>query len=97
MRMSPDLQLADLLAQPGDRGGVFPGLLVPTVAEDALHKSLLPSLNLPGVDFIPGGQLAIVSWPFTASSATLALKARLCFLRPLDISRASWQQPLPSV
>ena len=29
-----------------------------------------------------------VSSPFTASSATLALKAGLCFLRPFDISHA---------
>ena len=29
-----------------------------------------------------------MSSPFTASSATLALKAGLCFLRPLDISHS---------
>ena len=29
---------------------------------------------------------AIASWPFSASKATLALKAGPCFLRPCDIS-----------
>ena len=51
------LQLADLL-QAGDQAVVVPGLLLLAVAEDAggvLRKSLLPSLNLPGINFIPGG------------------------------------------
>ena len=51
------LRLADLLVQAGDQGGIVPGLLLLTIAEDAgsaLRKSLLPGLNLPGMDFLPG-------------------------------------------
>ena len=91
------LQLADLLVQAGDQGGVVPGLLVLAVAENAggaLHQSLLPGLNLPGMDFIPGGQLGhrllalhrFQGLPLRRQGATLALKAGLCFLRPCDIS-----------
>ena len=71
------LQLADLLVEPGDEGGVAFGLLILTVAEDAggaLHKGFLPSLNLPGVDFVPGGQLGHRLLPFTASRATFGIR-----------------------
>ena len=94
------LQLADLLVQAGDQGGVTLGLLVLTVAEDAsgaIGEGLLPSLNLAGVDLVTGGQWATVSLPLTASRATLALKAGLCFLRPWTYPTPLWQQPLPSV
>ncbi len=52
------LQLADLLVQPGDQGGVVLGLLPLVLAEDAdsaFGEGFLPSLNLAWVDFIPGG------------------------------------------
>ena len=37
-------------------------------------------------DFILAASSAIVSWPFTHSRSTLALKAGLCLLRPFDSS-----------
>ena len=91
------LQLADLLVQPGDQGGIVPGLLLLAVAENpggALRKSLLPSLNLTGMDLVPGGQLShrllalqrLQSLPLRRQGAALALKAGLWFLRPCDIS-----------
>ena len=86
-----------LLVQAGDQGGVVPGLLLLVVAEDtggALRKCLLPGLNLPRMDSYRAASWATVSWPFSASSATLAFKAGLCFLRPCDISCSLRQQPL---
>ena len=66
------LQPANLLVQAGDQGGGVPGFLLLAVAEDA------------------GGALAAswaaVSWPFSASRTTLALRAGRCFLRPWDTS-----------
>ena len=77
----------------GRSGGVVPGLLVLAVAENA-GESLLPGLKHgPRTGLC---QWATVSWPFSASKATLALKAGLCFLRPCDISCSFRQQPLPS-
>ena len=52
-------------------------------------EGLLPSLDLAGVDLVPPIQLGHRFLPFTASRATLALKAGLCFLRPWDISHSS--------
>ena len=86
------LELADLLVQTVDQRGIALGLLILTVAKDAggaIGEGLLPGLNLARVDFVPAASWATVSSPFTASSATLALKAGLCFLRPWDISRSS--------
>ena len=59
------------------------------VVEDggrSIGQGLLPSLNLVGVNLEPGGHLDL---PLIDSNATLALKAGLCFLRALDISRSS--------
>ena len=92
------LQLADLLLQPGDKGGVVLGLLFLAVAEDAggsFGDGFLPSLNLAGMNFVPGGQLGHRLIALHRSRAcpadaraTLALKAGLCFLRSLDISHS---------
>ena len=85
------LQLADLLVQPGDQGGVVLGLLLLVLAEDpdsAFGEGFLPSLNLAGWTSYRAANWATVSWPFTASSATLALNAGLCFLLPFDISHS---------
>ena len=83
------LQLADLLVQAGDQGVVVPGLLLLAVAEDtggALYLSLLPGLNLPDMDLVPGGQLGHRLLALQHLKSHLALKAGLCFLRPCDIS-----------
>ena len=45
----------------------------------------------------PWRSSTIVFSPFTTSKATLALKAGLCFLRPLDISHSPRQLPPPLV
>ena len=53
-------QLSALPVQRGDQGNVIPGLLLLTVAEDvggAFCECFLPDSNLPGMDFIPRGQL----------------------------------------
>ena len=55
-----DLQLADLLVKPGDKGviGLLPLVLLPV--EDIGRSSqqcLLPCLDLAGMDLVPGGQL----------------------------------------
>ena len=55
------LQLADLLVQPGDQGGVALGLLVLTVAE---HTG-----GTPGQDLLPGLNLARVEWNFQTDDA----------------------------
>ena len=58
------LQLADLLVQAGNQGGLVLGFLVLAVAEEtggAFGQGFLPSLNLTRVDFIPGGQLGPLS------------------------------------
>ena len=75
----------------GDQRGIALGLLILTFAKDAggaIGEGLLPGLNLARVDFVPAASWATVSSPFTTSSATLALKAGLCFLRPFDISHS---------
>ena len=54
------LQLADLLVQPGNQGGIVPGPLVRAVAEDdggALGECFLPGPYPGRVDFIPSSQL----------------------------------------
>ena len=76
---------------PGDQGGVALGLLLLPVAEHVggtRGQGFLPGLNLSGVDLDLTASWASVSSPFTASSATLALKAGLCFLRCFDISHS---------
>ena len=73
------LQLADLLVQAGDQGGVVPSLLVLAVAENAggaLRKSLLPSLKLPGMNFILGGQLDHRLLAFQRLQSHLGLERR---------------------
>ncbi len=54
------LQLADLLVQSGNQGGIVPGPLVRAVAEDdggALGECFLPGPYPGRVDFIPSSQL----------------------------------------
>ena len=86
------LELADLLVQASHQGVVVLVLLLlaligpVALVEDggrAIDQGFLPSLNLAGMDLVPRRQLV------TASRATLALNAGLCFLRPLDISHSS--------
>ena len=80
-----------LVQETGQRG-VAPGLLVLTGAEDAggtIGEGRLPSWNPAGVGLVRPASWAAVTSPFTASRATLALKAGLCFPRPLDISHTS--------
>ena len=90
------LELADLLVQASHQGVVVLVLLllaligpVALVEYDgrAIDQGLLPSLNLVGVDPNRAASSATVCSPFIASSATFALKAGLCFIRSLDISR----------
>ena len=69
--------MADLLVQAGDQGGVVPGFLVLAVAEDALCKSILPSLNLPGVDLVPGSQFGHRFLLLPTATAVLSLGAGL--------------------
>ena len=74
-----------------DKGGVAPGLLVLTVAEDtggALGEGLLPSLNLAGVDLVPGGQLGHRFLAPHRLQCHLGLESRAVFLRPWDISHS---------
>ena len=66
---SSTLRLPNLLVQTGDQRGVAPDLLVLTIAENARSGWCLAA------------SWATVSWPFTASMATLALKSGLCLLR----------------
>ena len=81
----------------------FCSLPLPKTPEGPLRKGLLPGLNLPGRDFLPGGQLGhrlpalqrLQTLPLRRQGATLALKAGLCFLRPCDTSCSFRQQPLP--
>ena len=88
-----DLQLADLLVKPGDKGviGLLPLVLLPV--EDIGRSSqqcLLPCLDLAGWTSYRAASWATVSSPFTASNATLALNDGLCFLRSFDMSHSSF-------
>ena len=51
-------------------------------------RAFFQAWNLPEVDFNLAASWATVSWPLTASSATLALEAGLYLLRPFDISHS---------
>ncbi len=71
------LQPADLLVRPGRQGRVILGFLVLAVAEDAggsFDERLLPSLNLAGVDFVPGGQLCHRLLPLDRLQSHLGLE-----------------------
>ena len=85
------LELPDLLVLAGDQGGVALGPLLLTAAEDVggpFGQAFLLSLIWPAWTSYRAASWATVSSPFTASSATLALKTGLCFLRPLGISHS---------
>ena len=87
-----EVELSKNLAAPYDDTNTCPGGLshvFDSSTGGVPAACFLPSLYLAGVDLVPDDQLGpTVSSPFTASRATLALKAGLCFLRPLDISRS---------
>ena len=86
------LQLADLLVEAGDQGGVVPGFLVLAVAEDAggaLHKGFLPSLNLAGVDLVPGRQLGLRLLALDRFQRHPGFEGRAAFLRPWEIPQSS--------
>ena len=99
--LSSPTSITYFLVQPGAQGRVATGLLLLPVAEHAggsRAQGFFPGLNLAGMGLVPGpgtwtwylaASWATVSSSFTASRATLALNAGLCFLRHLDISHSS--------
>ena len=57
-------------------------LLLPAVEEDArgvLRENFLPELNLPGMDFAPGGQLGHCLLAFQCLQRHLGLEGRAVF------------------
>ena len=96
-----NLQLADLLVEPGDKNLIGLMTFIPIPTEDtgrSFQQGLLPGLDLTGVylvSFRGRTSWATVSAPFTASRATLALNDGLCFLRSFDMSHSFFTAILP--
>jgi len=91
------LQLADLLVKPGHEGfSAFWRLswLPPKMLAAPPSKAFFQAWIWLGWTSYRAANLAIVSSPFTASNATLALNAAPCFLRPCDTSRSSFTTDL---
>ena len=81
-------KLADLGVKLGDLA--IPALLAlgALIVEhlgQLLHRLALPRCNLRRMQLVPGRQLATVSWPLIASSATLALNSAENRLRVLMV------------
>ena len=72
-----NLQLPNLLVEPGDESFLVLADLVLVSAEDIGRSSqqrLLPRLNLAGMDLVPGGQLGHRQFPFHRLQGHLGLE-----------------------
>jgi hypothetical protein len=89
--------IVSILRTTSHQAGGISGLLSQAVAGGAgcsFGEDSLPTLHLAGVNCVPGGQLGyrplalyrLEKLPPRRQGATLALKARLCFLRRSHIS-----------